>query len=94
MLRAAARESFKLSTSASFVRVRAWRCSAPALTRYSVGPISEEQALSIGMFRYQPHLQLGLYADPTALPGAVPRPDVPAEEMRALRDARPAPTPC
>jgi hypothetical protein len=46
------------------------------------------------MLRDQPHLQLGPYADPTALPIAAPRPDVLAEEMRALRDARPAPTPC
>ena len=61
---------------------------------YSVGPIVEEQAFSIGMLRYQPHLQLGLYADPTALPIAAPRPDVLGEEMRALRDARPAPAPC
>jgi hypothetical protein len=44
------------------------------------------------MLRHQRQL-LGLYADRTALPGAAPRADVLAEEVRALRDAHPTPTP-
>ena len=60
---------------------------------YPMVPIAEHQALSIGMLRYQRHLHFGLYAQPAAPPGARRRPDVLAEEVRALRDARPAPTP-
>jgi hypothetical protein len=44
-------------------------------------PITEDQALSIGMLRYQRHLHFGLYAQPAAPPGARRRPDVLAEEV-------------
>jgi hypothetical protein len=60
---------------------------------YPMVPIAEDQALSIEMLRDQRHLHFGLYAQPAAPPGARRRPDVLAEEVRALRDARPAPSP-
>jgi diacylglycerol O-acyltransferase len=35
---------------------------------YPVVPLSENHALSIGIFSYQEHLHFGIYADPEALP--------------------------
>jgi hypothetical protein len=55
-----------------------------------VVPIAEDQALSIGMLRYHRQLHFGPYADPAALPGAARLPDLLAEEVRALGEARPA----
>jgi hypothetical protein len=50
-----------------------------------VVPIAEDEALSIGMLRYDRHLHSG----PTALPGAARLPGLCTDEVRALGDARP-----
>jgi hypothetical protein len=35
---------------------------------HAVVPLAEGHALSVGIFSYEEHLHLGLYADPEALP--------------------------
>lgn len=72
---------------------RARTCWSPASTRYTVVPIAEDKALSIGMLRYHRHLHFGMFADPAAVPAAARLPDPLAEEVRAFGDARPALTP-
>ena len=36
---------------------------------YPVVPLSEDHALSVGVFGYEEHAHFGFYADPGALPG-------------------------
>jgi hypothetical protein len=57
---------------------------------YPVVPIAEDQAPSIGMLRNHRHMHFGPYADAAALPDAARLPDLLADEVRALADARPA----
>lgn len=66
---------------------------------YPVVPLSEEHALSVGVFGYREHAHFGFYADPRALPDVGELPDAIAAEIRALAGPRPrrrrpaAPTP-
>jgi diacylglycerol O-acyltransferase len=60
---------------------------------YPVVPVAPDQALSIGMFRYNKHLCFGLHADPDAFPQATRLPELIADEVQALSesmDERPA----
>jgi diacylglycerol O-acyltransferase len=54
---------------------------------YPVVPVAEDQALSIGMFRYSNHLCFGLHADPDAFPQATRLPELIADEVRALSES-------
>jgi WS/DGAT/MGAT family acyltransferase len=56
---------------------------------YPVVPISDEHALSIGIFTYREHAHFGLYADPGALPDVHRMPDALNAAVLAL--ARPQP---
>lgn len=51
---------------------------------YPVVPISEEHALSIGVFGYLDHAHFGFYADPAALPDVHDLPEAISAEIRAL----------
>jgi diacylglycerol O-acyltransferase len=54
---------------------------------YPVVPVAPDQALSIGMFRYNKHLCFGLHADPDAFPQATRLPELIADEVRALGES-------
>jgi diacylglycerol O-acyltransferase / wax synthase len=51
---------------------------------YPVVPLSEEHALSVGVFGYAGHAHFGFYADPRALPDVYELPEALAAEIRAL----------
>src|SRR3954451_22697267 len=51
---------------------------------YPVVPLSEDHALSVGVFGYENHAHFGFYADPRALPDVCPLPEAIAAEIRAL----------
>ncbi|HKN94693.1 MAG TPA: wax ester/triacylglycerol synthase family O-acyltransferase [Thermoleophilaceae bacterium] len=51
---------------------------------YPVVPISEEHALSVGVFGYLDHAHFGFYADPRALPEVEHLPEAISAEIRAL----------
>jgi WS/DGAT/MGAT family acyltransferase len=51
---------------------------------YSVVPITQGHALSIGMIRFKQELFFGCYADPDAFPAVVELPSLLDAEMRAL----------
>ncbi|MGI8801647.1 MAG: wax ester/triacylglycerol synthase family O-acyltransferase [Solirubrobacteraceae bacterium] len=59
---------------------------------YPVLPLTEDQALSIGMLRYDQHLHFGLQANPDGLPQATRLPDLLAREAHALGLLARAPT--
>jgi diacylglycerol O-acyltransferase len=54
---------------------------------YPVVPLSEDHAVSVGVFSYQGHAHFGFYADPSALPDVRDLPDAVAAEIRALAGA-------
>jgi len=51
---------------------------------YPVVPLSEDHALSVGVFGYENHAHFGFYADPQALPDVCHLPEAIAAEIRAL----------
>jgi diacylglycerol O-acyltransferase / wax synthase len=51
---------------------------------YPIVPLSEEHALSVGVFGYLDHAHFGFYADPRALPEVGDLPDAISAEIRAL----------
>jgi WS/DGAT/MGAT family acyltransferase len=51
---------------------------------YPVVPLSEDHALSVGVFGYLDHAHFGFYADPRALPDVGDLPDAISGEIRAL----------
>jgi WS/DGAT/MGAT family acyltransferase len=51
---------------------------------YPVVPLSEDHALSVGVFGYMDHAHFGFYADPRALPDVGDLPDAISGEIRAL----------
>jgi diacylglycerol O-acyltransferase / wax synthase len=51
---------------------------------YPVVPLSEDHALSVGVFGYGDHAHFGFYADPGALPDVRDLPAATAAEIRAL----------
>ena len=55
---------------------------------YPVVPLSEDHALSVGVFGYEEHAHFGLYADPGALPGVRDLPAAIDAELRALAGPR------
>jgi hypothetical protein len=59
------------------------------LEAYPVVPLSDDHALSIGIFTYRDHAHFGLYADPGALPDVHRLPD--ALNAAVLGLARPVP---
>ncbi len=54
---------------------------------YPVVPLSDQHALSVGIFTYREGVHLGLYVDPEALPEATALPMVLRESARALNRA-------
>jgi WS/DGAT/MGAT family acyltransferase len=56
---------------------------------YPVVPLSEDHALSVGVFGYQDHAHFGFYADPRALADVGHLPEAIAAEIRALAGPRP-----
>jgi hypothetical protein len=54
---------------------------------YPVVPVAPDGALSVGMFRYNRHLNFGIHADPDAFPEAARLPALITEELQALGDA-------
>jgi WS/DGAT/MGAT family acyltransferase len=56
---------------------------------YPVVPLSEDHALSVGVFGYLGHAHFGFYADPRALPDVGDLPEAIAAEIRALAGPRP-----
>jgi diacylglycerol O-acyltransferase / wax synthase len=51
---------------------------------YPVVPLSEQHALSVGVFGYEGYAHFGFYADPAALPDVRDLPEATAAEIRAL----------
>jgi diacylglycerol O-acyltransferase / wax synthase len=51
---------------------------------YPVVPLSEDHALSVGVFGYEGFAHFGFYADPAALPDVRDLPEATAAEIRAL----------
>jgi len=51
---------------------------------YPVVPLSEDHALSVGVFGYLDHAHFGFYADPRALPDVGSLPDAISAEINAL----------
>jgi hypothetical protein len=51
---------------------------------YPVVPLSEEHALSVGVFGYLDHAHFGFYSDPRALPEVGDLPEAISAEIRAL----------
>jgi diacylglycerol O-acyltransferase / wax synthase len=51
---------------------------------YPIVPLSEEHALSVGVFGYMDHAHFGFYADPRALPDVAELPAAIDAEIRAL----------
>jgi diacylglycerol O-acyltransferase / wax synthase len=66
---------------------------APLVEAYPVVPISEEHAVSVGMFSYTDRLFYGLYADPVALPDVSGLPALLDDSLGELRAAVGAPAP-
>jgi WS/DGAT/MGAT family acyltransferase len=60
---------------------------AQLLEAYPVVPLSEDHALSIGIFSYRDHAFFGLYADPVALAGVDRMPALLGDSLAELRDA-------
>jgi diacylglycerol O-acyltransferase / wax synthase len=60
---------------------------APLVEAYPVVPLSEDHALSIGMFSYAGRLFYGLYADPGALPEVADLPAALDASLLSLRHA-------
>jgi WS/DGAT/MGAT family acyltransferase len=88
VLRAASAGSFNLTVSSIPGPRRPLHLLGACLDEiYPVVPVAPDQALSIGMFRYNRHLNFGLHADPDAFPQAARLPDLIAEEVRALSDS-------
>jgi diacylglycerol O-acyltransferase / wax synthase len=54
---------------------------------YPIVPLSEEHALSVGVFGYLDHAHFGFYADPRALPEVGHLPEAISAEIRALAGA-------
>jgi WS/DGAT/MGAT family acyltransferase len=94
VLRAASVGSFNLTVSSIPGPRRPLHLLGARLDEiYPVVPVAEDQALSIGMFRYYHHLNFGLHADPDAFPQAARLPALIADEVRVLGeglDERPA----
>jgi diacylglycerol O-acyltransferase / wax synthase len=61
---------------------------APLVEAYPVVPLSEDHALSIGMFTYTDRIFFGLYADPGALPEVAGLPDWLDRSLAELRTDR------
>jgi diacylglycerol O-acyltransferase len=57
---------------------------AKLIEAYPIVPLSEEHALSVGVFGYLDHAHFGFYADPRALPEVGDLPEAIAAEIRAL----------
>lgn len=57
---------------------------AKLIEAYPIVPLSEEHALSVGVFGYLDHAHFGFYADPRALPEVGDLPEAAAAEIRAL----------
>jgi hypothetical protein len=55
---------------------------------YPVVPLSEDHALSVGVFGYEGHAHFGFYADPAALADVRDLPAATAAEIRALAGSR------
>jgi diacylglycerol O-acyltransferase / wax synthase len=55
---------------------------------YPVVPLSEDHALSVGVFGYEGFAHFGFYADPSALPDVGELPEATAAEIRALAGAQ------
>jgi diacylglycerol O-acyltransferase len=88
VLRAASVGSFNLTVSSIPGPRKPLHLLGAALDEiYPVVPVAEDQALSIGMFRYNGHLNFGLHADPDAFPQAARLPALIAEELQVLGDA-------
>ncbi|MFL5826715.1 MAG: WS/DGAT domain-containing protein, partial [Thermoleophilaceae bacterium] len=58
---------------------------------HPVVPLSEDHALSVGVFTYRGGAFFGFYADPDALPEVSELPDAVAAEVAALAEAEPPP---
>lgn len=85
VLRAASEGSFNLTVSSiPGPRTPVYLLGARLEEIYPVVPVAPDQALSIGMFRYYNHLNVGLHADPDAFPEAARLPQFIAQEVRAL----------
>jgi diacylglycerol O-acyltransferase / wax synthase len=88
LLRAASAGSFNLTVSSIPGPRKPLHLLGACLDEiYPVVPVAPDQALSIGMFRYNRHLNFGLHADPEAFPQVARLPDLIAEEVRALGDS-------
>lgn len=76
-------------------RVPVYMLGCELLEAYPVVPLSDDHALSIGIFTYREHAHFGLYADPEALPDVHRLPDALNASVLALardlssRTARP-----
>lgn len=57
---------------------------AKLVEAYPIVPLSEEHALSVGVFGYLDHAHFGFYADPRALPEVGHLPEAISAEIRAL----------
>jgi hypothetical protein len=68
-------------------RIPLYMLGAELTEAYPVVPLSEQHALSIGMFSYRDHMCFGLYADPEVLPEVRELPKLLDREIAAL--ARP-----
>jgi diacylglycerol O-acyltransferase len=89
VLRAAAPGSFNLQVSSiPGPRKPVYMLGACLEEIYPVVPITEDQALSIGMLGYHRYLHFGLHVNPDALPHAARLPDLIEQEVRAIRDGR------
>lgn len=70
-------------------RVPVYMLGAELLEAYPVVPLSDDHALSVGIFTYREHAHFGLYADPGALPDVHRMPEALNAALLAL--ARPMP---
>ncbi|MEX2196172.1 MAG: wax ester/triacylglycerol synthase family O-acyltransferase [Thermoleophilaceae bacterium] len=66
-------------------RVPVYMLGAELAEAYPVVPLSDEHALSVGIFTYRDHAHFGCYADPDALPGVGLLPDALCASLLALR---------
>jgi WS/DGAT/MGAT family acyltransferase len=66
-------------------RVPLYMLGAELSEAYPVVPLSDEHALSVGIFTYRDHAHFGCYADPDALPDVGLLPDALCASLLALR---------
>lgn len=66
-------------------RVPVYMLGAELAEAYPVVPLSDEHALSVGIFTYREHAHFGCYADPDALPDLGLLPDALCASLLALR---------